>query len=689
MSEVIQNNESKEQFNFDVDTNQLMDIIIKSVYSTNEIFLRELVSNASDACDKFKSLYMEMKEKNLNVDNPSSLEVEIIPDVENKTLTIRDNGIGMKKSDLINFIGTIASSGTRKFKEAIEQKAENTDITHLIGQFGVGFYSSYLVAQQVDILTRHPEDGAYVWSSNGKDNYTISEYKGEEFAHGTSVILYLKEGSEEYLESKRLIELIKKHSAFILYPISVYQTEESTDKKEEEANGVEEIKPDAEVEEIKPDAEVEEIKPEAEVDKTTEDTPKKTKKTTKVRVNTDRPLWERKLKDISEEELTSFYKNLSGDWDTYMAVDQWTVEGMLTLKLLLFFPKRSRMDMFGNRNKKNRSIKLYCNNVFVTDDFGENIPEWMNFVVGVVASSDISMNVSRELIQGSSVMKLVKRTLPQKVLDMVNKLANDKEKYNAFYNEFGNCLKLAVMEAQDNQREKFVNALRYSTSKSEEPISLKKYCENMKENQKQIYVLTGLTKEAVVTNPFLEAFKDYEVVFMHDPMDEVMLRNLKTYQEKPLQRITAEGVELPEDSTNFEEIIKEHENLSAKVKEILGNDVEKVVINPRLGAAPCVISTTKYSNSSVMENIMSSQLVAENNPLAAMTAMSKKIFELNPYSPIVSNMKNLLENNEEDKLKDTTTLLYQTMLINCGFTMKDPSSFCKMVYKFLGDQQKE
>ncbi|EOB12779.1 Heat shock protein HSP 90-alpha 1 [Nosema bombycis CQ1] len=678
---------SKEQFQFDVDTNQLMDIIIKSVYSSNEIFLRELISNSNDACDKLKTMYMDLSEKGFKVDNASSLEIEIIPDLVNKTLTIKDNGIGMKKSDLISFIGTIANSGTRKFKEALEQKSESTDISHLIGQFGVGFYSSYLVAEQVDIVTRHPEDGAYLWSSNGRDTYSISDYEGEDFNHGTSVILYMKEGNEEYLQSKRLIELVKKHSNFILYPISVYEEKE----REVKVDGDDQPKDDEAKEEPKDDQEPKEPKDtdEPKIEEVTEKdniVMKKEKYIEKTKINTDRPLWERKLKDVSEEDLTSFYKNISGDWDSFLAVDQWTVEGMLTLKLLLFIPKRSRMDFFGGKNKKNKNIKLYCNNVFVTDDFGDNIPEWMNFVVGVVASSDISMNVSRELIQGSSLMKLVKKTLPQKVLDMINKLSNDQEKYSSFYNEFGNCLKLAVMEAQDNQREKFVNTLRYSTNKNEN-ISFKKYLENMPEKQKQIYVLTGLNKESCINNPFLESFKDYEVILMDDPMDEVMLRNLKNYQEKPIQRITSEGVELPEeDKEKNDELIKEFESLNNKIKEILGNEVEKVIINNRLGEVPCVISTTKYSNSNVMESIMSSQLVAEKNPLAAMTALSKKIFEINPNHGITKGLRKLLENNEEEKLKDTVSLLFQTTQINCGFVMKDPSTYCKMVYKQLGSE---
>jgi molecular chaperone HtpG len=660
----------KEQYEFDVNTSQLMDIIIKSVYSSSEIFLRELISNSSDACDKLRSLYLDLQEQKLVTDNPSALEIQIIPDLINKTLTIKDNGIGMKKSDLINFIGTIASSGTRKFKEALEKKEGNsTDISNLIGQFGLGFYSSYLVADKVDIITKHPQDEAFVWSSNGKASYTIEKYEGEAFNHGTSVVLYIKEGNEEYLESKKIISLIKKHSQFVLYPIYVYEEKEVEVKEED----TEEKKDESE------EPQVEEVK-EKEI--------KKQKVLEKTKINTDRPLWEKNIKNVPEEEITSFYKSISGDWDNYLAVDSWTIDGMLTLKLLLFIPKRSRMDMFGGKNKKPRNIKLYANNVFVTDDFGDNIPEWMNFVVGVVASNDISMNVSRELIQGHNVMKLVKKTLPQKVLDMINKLSRDEEKYATFYKEFGNCLKLAVSDCNDSQQEKLVNCLRYTTSKSEDKLrSFSEYVDNMKENQNQIYVLTGLSKDQVVNNPCLEAFKDYEIIFMHDPMDEVMLRGLKKYKGKTVQRITSEGVEIPEEANKGkEEIEKEFGPVVTKIKEILSNDVEKVVVNLRLGSVPSIISTTKYSNSAAMESIMKSQLVAETNPLAALAATSKKIFEINPHHPIVLKMKGYLENGNEEEFKETTELLFNTMLINCGFLLPDSGKYCKTIYKFLSKE---
>lgn len=674
----MSNEQNKERYEFDVNTNQLMDIIIKSVYSSSEIFLRELISNSSDACDKFRSLYLEFQEQGVVTDNPSVLEIQVIPDLVNKTLTIKDNGIGMKKSDLISFIGTIASSGTRKFKEALEKKEGGSgDINHLIGQFGLGFYSSYLVAEKVDIITKHPLDEAFVWSSNGRESYTIQKYEGEDFNHGTSVILYIKEGNEEFLESKKIISLIKKHSQFVLYPIFTYE-EKEVEVKDEEKKEVKDGE-EGNVEEKKEDTE------EPVVEEVEEKPVKKTKVTEKVKVNTDKPLWEKNIKNVPEEEITSFYKSISGDWDNYLAVESWTIEGFMTLKLLLFIPKRSRMDMFSGKNKKSNNIKLYANNVFVTDDFGDNIPEWMNFVVGVVASNDISMNVSRELIQGHNVMKLVKKTLPQKLMDMITKLSRDEEKYSAFYKEFGNCLKLAVSECTDSQQEKLVNCLRYETSKSEGKMrSFSEYVDNMKENQNQIYVLTGLSKTQVEQNPMLEVFKDYEVIFMYDSMDEVMLRGLKKYKEKAVQRITSEGVEIPEEAqANKEELEKEFEPVINKVKEILGSNVEKVILNFRLGSLPSVISTTKYSNSAAMESIMKSQIIAESNPLAAMAATSKKIFELNPFNPIVVRMKDLVADEHKEDFKEITNLLFNTMLLNCGFVLPDPQSYCSTIYKFL------
>ncbi|ADM11103.1 Hsp90-like protein [Encephalitozoon intestinalis ATCC 50506] len=656
-----------ETHGFEVDVNQMMDTMIKSVYSSKELFLRELVSNSSDACDKLKSLYYELNSKGCDLDPVTSLSIEIIPNKTNRTLTIKDNGIGMTKPDLMNFIGTIASSGTKKFREEMKEKGNAADASNLIGQFGLGFYSSYLVADRVDVITKHPEDEALVWTSTGRDVYTIEEYTGDSFSHGTSLVLYIKEGEEEFLDPKKISEIVKKYSLFVFYPIYTYvekEIEEPSEEKEEEK----EEKATEETTEPK----VEEAKE------------KRLKKVTqREQINAEKPLWKRNIKEVPEEELKSFYKTISEDWDDFLAVDFWRVEGLLSIDLLMFIPKRARFDMF-NRNKKNNNIKLYCKNVFVTDDFGDSIPEWMSFVSGVIASDDIPMNISREMIQGTNVMKLVKKILPQKIFEMIGKLAMDAEKYKTFYKEFGNCIKMAIGEASEGQQDGYAKCLRYFTTKSgEEMVSLDTYVERMAANQKQIYVITGLGKDQVKSNPALDAFQKYEVIYMYDVMDEVMLRGLKKYKGHAIQRITSEGVELPEDEENNEEIVKSFEEFCKKAKDLLSNKVEKVTVNPRLVSAPAVISTTKYSLSGTMENIMRSQPVTEANPFAAMTAVSKKIFEMNPHHKLVKNLKTLFDNNEIEKMGKMLELFFETVLIHNGFMLSDPKTFCANVFEFL------
>ncbi|KAG5859553.1 heat shock protein 90 [Encephalitozoon hellem] len=659
-----------ETHGFEVDVNQMMDTMIKSVYSSKELFLRELVSNSSDACDKLKALYFQLKEKGCELDPVTSLGIEIIPNKASRTLTIKDNGIGMTKADLMNFIGTIASSGTKRFREEMKEKGNSADASNLIGQFGLGFYSSYLVAERVDVITKHPEDSALVWTSTGKDEYTIEEYEGESFSHGTSIVLYIKEGEEEFLDPKRISEIVKKYSLFVFYPIYTYvekEVEDTEEKKEEEEEKAVEETNEPKVEEVQ----------EKRLKKVTE----------REQINVEKPLWKRNIKDVPEEELKSFYKTISGDWDDFLAVDFWHIEGLLSIELLMFIPKRARFDMF-NRNKKNNNIKLYCKNVFVTDDFGDAIPEWMSFVSGVVASDDIPMNISREMIQGTNVMKLVKKTLPQKIFEMIGKLALDVEKYKTFYKEFGNCLKMAIGEASEGQQDGYSKCLRYFTTKSEEEmISLDTYVERMAPNQKQIYVITGLGKDQVKSNPALDAFQKYEVIYMYDVMDEVMLRGLKKYKGHAIQRITSEGVELPEDEENNEEVVKSFEEFCKKVKDVLSSKVEKVTVNPRLVSVPAVISTTKYSLSGTMENIMKSQPVTEANPFAAMTAVSKKIFELNPNHRLVKNLKALFDSNEIEKMNKILELFFETVLIHNGFMLSNPKEFCVNVFDFLCSEE--
>lgn len=664
-----------EQHAFDVDTSKIMDTIIKSVYSTSDIFIRELISNSSDACDKFRRLYMNFKDKNLEIDNISSLNIQIIPDINNKTLTIKDNGIGMRKVDLINDIGSIASSGTRKFKEELEKsQGDKSQLGNLIGQFGLGFYSSYLVAEKVDIVTRHPEDEAYIWSSYGKDNYTIEKYDGENFNHGTSIILYLKEGMEEFLESKKIISLVKKHSQFVGIPIYTFEEKEVDDTENKEETG---------------DANKLENKEENEEPVVEEETKevKKKKIIEKVKINNEKPLWDTGIKNATEEELSGLYKSISGDWDTYMAVQHYPIQGMINMNILLFIPKRMRLDMFNTQNKKTKNIHLYANNVFVTDDLGDAVPEWMEFVVGVVASNDIAMNVSRELIQGNNVMRLIKKTLPQKVIDMITKLSKDEEQYKKFYREFGNLIKFAIAECKDTQLEKLVNLLRYPTTKSEGKMkTFSDYVDGMKENQKQIYILTGVDKDKVDNSPFLERFKDLdlEVILMYEGTDEAMLKSLKKYKDFTVQRITSEGVELPiSESTENADVEKEYEEFLKKAKEILGKEVEKVKINTSLKTVPSVISTAKYSDSAALEFIKKAQLSARNIDQSFMMGGAKKIFELNPDHDIVKKLKKYFDESSEEQFADNLKLLFYTESLNCGFVMNKTSEYCKMIYNYM------
>ncbi|KAF7683786.1 heat shock protein 90 [Astathelohania contejeani] len=662
-----------ETYKFDVEVESIMSIIINSVYSSKDYFLRELISNASDASDKFKLMWAEFKEKGLPVADLSELAIDIIPDEANKTLTIQDRGIGMTKSNLVNFLGIVANSGTKKFKEALAQSGKNTDVDALIGQFGLGFYSAFLVASQVDVITKHPEDIAYLWSSKGMGDFTITPYEGEIDSNGTRLILHIKEGDEEFMTVSKLKNLIKKYSMFVNYPIYLHEEKEVEEKPEEEKKDEE-----AKVEEV--EGETEEPKVEEVVE---EDASKVVKKRVVERqhINKDKPLWNRRPNDTTPEELKEFYKTISGDWDDYLAVKHCVLEGTINFTMLLFVPKKARFNMFEKNAKKN-GIKLYCQNVFVTDDLGDAIPDWMMFVSGVISSNDLPMNVSREFLQGKNTMKTIKKMLNKKVLELIGEIANDPEKYKTFYSEFGTNIKLAVRE-NDGQQEKVAKLLRYYTTKSgDQMIDLDTYVNRMPEEQKQIYILTGLSKEETFKSPFLEPFQDYEVILMYEAVDEIMLQGFRKYDGKDIQRITSEGVEIPGEKKD-DESIKAMEVVAEKLKEILKDSVEKVVLSPRLKNVPCLVSTGKYAHSAAMENIIRSQPGAEHNPFLSMMGMSKKIFEINPHHPIIMNMKIMIDEGKEEDLKSIAELLYTTALIECGYRIEDTSKYANSVFRYL------
>ncbi|GJN03850.1 hypothetical protein PR202_ga21336 [Eleusine coracana subsp. coracana] len=644
--------EAAEQFEYQAEVSRLMDLIVHSLYSHKEVFLRELVSNASDALDKLR--FLGVTDSSLLADG-RELEIRIKPDPDAGTITITDTGVGMTKDELKDCLGTIAQSGTSKFLKALKENKDLGADNGLIGQFGVGFYSAFLVAEKIVVSTKSPKSNKqYVWEAVAdSSSYVIKEETDPEkmLTRGTQITLFLRDDDKfEFTDPSRIQGLVKNYSQFVSFPIYTWQEKSRTIEVEEE------------------DEEPKEGEEATEAEK------KKTKKTISEKywdwelANETKPIWMRNPKEIEKTEYNEFYKKTFNEFLDPLAHTHFTTEGEVEFRSVLYVPGMAPLSNDEIMNPKTKNIRLYVKRVFISDDFdGELFPRYLSFVKGVVDSNDLPLNVSREILQESRIVRIMRKRLVRKTFDMIEDIAekDDKEDYKKFWESFGKFIKLGCIEDTGNHK-RLAPLLRFHSSKNEtEMISLDHL-------------------QSAKTAPFLEKLvqKDIEVLYLIEPIDEVAIQNLQTYKEKKFVDISKEDLELGGEDDDNKETKQEYTLLCDWVKQQLGDKVAKVQISKRLSSSPCVLVSGKFGWSANMERLMKAQTLGDTSSLEFMRG--RRIFEINPDHPIVKDLNAACKNEPEStEAKRAVELLYETALISSGYTPESPAELGGKIYEMM------
>jgi len=682
-------------------TDRMMKLIIHSLYKNKEIFLRELISNASDALDKIRLLSLTDESQ---LDSTDELNIKIKADTDNNILHITDTGVGMTAKHLEEYLGTIAKSGTADLFEKIEEDQGSQAVGDLIGQFGVGFYSSFLVADRVMVTSKHNKDEQYIWESDAGDTFNIiKDPRGNTLPRGTTISLYLKEEASDFLQPSTLKKLINKYSQFINFPIFLWDKETISEEVpiEEEVVDADAEDADADADKEKSEEDKEpkeedddEAAVEDESDEKEEEKPKTKTVTREVEdfklQNSVKPIWTRPNSEVTDEEYNEFYKSISKNTEDPVAKTHFSAEGEIGFKAMLYLPKSAAKDLYTDYgSKKAKSIKLYVRRVFITDDFSDMMPKYLNWLVGVVDSDDLPLNVSREQLQQDKLLKVIKKKLVRKCLDMIKKL--DVDEYKNFWENFGTSIKLGVIEDSSN-RNRLSKLLRFASSNDDKELtSLESYIERMKEKQEKIYFIGANGVDEAKNSPFAERLltKGYEILYLGEPVDEYTIQALPEFDGKRFQDASKEGISL-DTGTKAKQMMDdfktEFEPLCSWLKETaLKDQILDAEVSERLSTSPAALVASSYGWSGNMQRIMEAQAYKNRKDSSQnFYATQKKKFEINPRHPLIKQLNDLIKDDKEDPMALTNAqLLFDTAALSSNYELTDKAAFATRILQIM------